>query len=180
MARSPQVETTVLIADPPWPHANGSRTNSGKSPKYPLMLLSEICALGPVVRKLAGDDAVLYLWVTSPCLLKSAEVLESWGFTYRSYHAWVKDRAACGFWNRSDAEVCIVAERGRPSSPAGALPRTVFRAPRLRGVHSSKPSVIHEVVERLWKDSRKVELFARSVRPGWACYGSDLGLPVGS
>lgn len=39
-------KTTVIIADPPWPHANGSRTNSGKSPKYPLMNLREIAALG--------------------------------------------------------------------------------------------------------------------------------------
>ncbi len=139
------------------------------------MLLSEICALGPTVRELAGDHAVLYLWVTAPCLLKSGEVLEAWGFTYRSYHVWAKDQPACGFWNRSDAEVCLVAERGRPAAPSDALPRTVLRASRLRTAHSSKPSVVHEVVERLWPAARKVELFARAVRPGWACYGSDLG-----
>lgn len=66
--RVSDASTTVMLADPPWPHANGSRTNSGKSPKYPLMNLREIAALGPAVSELAGSHAVLYLWSTGPHL----------------------------------------------------------------------------------------------------------------
>ena len=108
---------TVMIADPPWPHANGSRTNSGKSPKYQLMNLKEIAALGPVVTKLAGDDAVLYLWATCPHLPGAIATIESWGFRYRSYLVWRKQTVASGYWARSDAEICLIAEKGYPQGP---------------------------------------------------------------
>jgi N6-adenosine-specific RNA methylase IME4 len=129
-----------------------------------------------MVKNLVGEHAVLYLWVTAPYLLKSVEVLETWGFSYRSYHVWSKEKVGTGFWARSDAEVCLIAERGRPAPPPSSeLEKTIFRAPKLCNQHSSKPSRIHDVVERCWPESRKIELFARAVRPGWECYGSDLG-----
>lgn len=169
-------DTTVIVADPPWPHANGSRTNSGKSPKYPLMNLREIAALGPTVTRLAGDNAVLYLWATSPHLPGAIDTVSAWGFTYRSFHVWSKDRVACGFWSRSNAELCIVAERGRPAAPPASLLLTsvIEGAPEADG-HSTKPSVIHALVERLWPDARKIELFARREREGWRGVGYDLG-----
>lgn len=169
-------ETTVIIADPPWPHANGSRTNSGKSPKYPLMNLREIAALGPAVIDLAGENAVLYLWATSPHLPGAIDTVQAWGFAYRSFHVWSKDRVACGFWSRSNAELCIIAERGRPSAPPASLLLTsvIKGAPEADG-HSTKPSVIHELVERLWPEANKIELFARRRRAGWRVVGSDLG-----
>lgn len=168
--------TSVIVADPPWPHANGSRTNSGKSPKYPVMLLREIAALRSPVTAMAGDDAVLYMWSTTPHLPGAIQVMEAWGFRYRSLLVWRKRSVAAGFWVRSDAEVCLIGERGRPCAPSAAdLPRTIIDADRTERRHSSKPDAIHRIVERLWPEARKIELFARQERTGWACYGADLG-----
>ena len=175
-ARVSDAETVVVVADPPWPHANGSRTNSGKSPKYALMNLAEIAALGPAVRQLAGGHAVLYLWVTGPHLPGGVEVLSAWGFIYRSFHVWRKRRIACGYWSRSNSEIVLVGERGRPSKPTpGSLMPSAFDGdPADRG-HSSKPDTLHGNAERLWPGAAKVELFAREAVAGWRCYGSDLG-----
>ena len=167
---------TVMIADPPWPHANGSRTNSGKSPKYQLMNLKEIAALGPVVTKLAGDDAVLYLWATCPHLPGAIATIESWGFRYRSYLVWRKQTVASGYWARSDAEICLIAEKGYPQGPdKSSLPRTIIEGQRVQGRHSSKPDAVHGIVERLWPNARKVELFGRTMRAGWEVYGDEFG-----
>lgn len=169
-------ETTVLIADPPWPHANGSRTNSGKSPKYPLMNLKQLSALGVGVQKLVGPNAVLYLWSTGPHLPGALETIDAWGFTYRSFHVWAKHRPACGFWARSDAELCLIAERGKPAKPlASQLPRSTITGKPETVRHSAKPDAIHLIAERLWPAARKIEFFARTTRKGWEGYGSDLG-----
>ena len=170
-------ETTVILADPPWPHANGSRTNSGKSPKYPLMNLREIAALGPTIIAEAGEHAMLALWATGPHLPGAVDVLRSFGFTYRSFRVWRKRKIACGFWVRSNAEIVLIGERGRPSSPrGGTLRRTIFDGDAVTPeFHSSKPSELHEMAESSWPESRKVELFATAERPGWECYGTDLG-----
>lgn len=174
--RSNAKETTIVLADPPWPHANGSRTNSGKSPKYPLMTLREVAALGGAVSQMAGDDAVLYLWATTPHLPGAIETIAAWGFTYRSLHVWRKTKIACGFWARSNAEIVLIGERGRPCAPIGSmLMPTILEGVAEAQAHSSKPTVVHEIIERQWGASRKIELFARQNRPGWECYGSDLG-----
>jgi DNA (cytosine-5)-methyltransferase 1 len=181
--RVDQEMTTVVLADPPWPHANGSRTNSGKSPKYPLMNLREIEALGDTVANLVGDHAILYMWATAPHLPGALAVISAWGFVYRSYLIWKKTKISCGFWARSNAEIVLISERGRPCAPAReTLPATVFSAQPVEARHSSKPDWLHSLVEQSWPGARKIELFARTERIGWTCYGSDLGhkiLPSG-
>lgn len=174
--RASESQTCVMIADPPWPHANGSRTNSGKSPKYPLMNLRELADIGPTVASLAGENSVIYIWSTTPHLPGALATMAAWGFTYRSLHVWKKTGIAPGFWARSNAELCLIGERGRPSAPpASLIGTTIIEGARLVGRHSSKPDAIHTTVERLWPTTRKVEIFARDGRPGWECIGGDLG-----
>ena len=171
--------TTIILADPPWPHANGSKTNSGKSPKYPLMNLREIACLGEAIGALAGDDAVLYLWATGPHLPGAISTVSEWGFTYRSFHVWKKRRLACGFWARSNAELLLIAERGRPCPPRpAALAPTVMDGDPWSSMHSAKPDFAHAQIERQWPHARKIELFARQSRSGWETLGSDLGMHI--
>lgn len=74
------------------------------------------------VEKIAGDDSILFLWITFPCLLEGISVMESWGFTYKTCgFNWVKRNKKAdtffmglGFWTRSNSEICILGTRGRP------------------------------------------------------------------
>jgi N6-adenosine-specific RNA methylase IME4 len=144
------------------------------------MNLREIKELRGAVAALSGDHAVLYAWATAPHLPGAIDVLSAWGFTYRSYLVWKKSKIACGFWARSNAEIVLIGERGRPCAPASAtLPATVFEAPALQIRHSSKPDRLHEIIEASWPRSRKIELFARTERVGWEAYGTDLGHVIG-
>jgi N6-adenosine-specific RNA methylase IME4 len=168
---------TVLLADPPWPHANGSRTNSGKSPKYPLMSFEAINALAPAAQETTGEHGVLYLWSTSPHLPRAIETMVAWGFTYRSWHVWRKQKIACGFWVRSNAELVLIGERGRPAKPLVLHP-SVIEGSGWSAIHSAKPDRLHAIIEQAWPRSRKVEWFARQQRDGWECLGSDLGAMI--
>ena len=69
----------VIYADPPWSY-NFSRSESRKVENhYPTMTLDEIKKLSIP----AEDNAVLYLWATSPKLPEALEVMTAWGFAYK-------------------------------------------------------------------------------------------------
>ena len=163
----------VVLADPPWryehPPMSGSRA---VETHYPTMDLAAIKALP--VGELLADDAVLFLWTTSPKLAESIEVLPAWGFGYRTCAVWVKASVGMGYYFRQRHELLLVGARGKMAPPAPADRRdSVFEAPRTK--HSEKPAAVHEWIEQAYADEPKVELFARKPRAGWAVWGNEVG-----
>lgn len=176
----------VIYADPPWRFATWSDRGKGRSPEawYDCMRLEDIAALP--VRSWAADDAVLLLWATDPLLPRALEIVEAWGFTYKTVgFCWVKvnRRSAppwnerdfftgLGFWTRANAELCLLATRGRPRRLAGDVRRLIV-SPRRE--HSRKPDEAYERIERLCAGPY-LELFARTRRPGWDSWGRQTDL----
>ena len=87
-------EYPVLLADPPWRYQFAETKSRAIENQYPTMPLDAICALEPP----AANDAVLYLWATSPKLQEALKVLKAWRFDYRTNLVWVKDRVGMGYW----------------------------------------------------------------------------------
>jgi N6-adenosine-specific RNA methylase IME4 len=54
--------------------------------------------------------------------------------------------------------------------------RQVIFAPRGKR-HSEKPQQVHEGLERLYGDVRRLELFGRRERPGWKVWGNQVEGP---
>lgn len=182
----------VLYADPPWTFATYSDRGKGRSAEahYDCMSLDAIKALP--VRELAADDAILLLWATDPLLPRAFEVIEAWGFAYKTVgFYWVKlnrGRSAgpalaeadfftgLGFWTRANPEPCLLATRGRPKRQAGNV-RRLLVAPRRE--HSRKPDEAYTRIEAL-AEGPYLELFARATRSGWHGWGLERGLFDGS
>jgi N6-adenosine-specific RNA methylase IME4 len=61
---------------------------------YPTMALEDICALP--IADIAYEDSVLFLWATAPKLAESIQVVEAWGFSYRTCMVWAKDKIGLG------------------------------------------------------------------------------------
>lgn len=40
--------------------------------------------------------------------------------------------------------------------------------------HSQKPQVAYEIIERLYPDTNKLEMYARNYREGWDCWGDEV------
>jgi hypothetical protein len=92
----------VIVADPEWDDDVWSReTGMNKHPAnhYPTSDVETIKAR-PVL-SIAADDAVLFLWSTNQHLRVAMDVMEAWGFQYRSNYVWKKPSPGTGFWNRS-------------------------------------------------------------------------------
>lgn len=163
----PDRKYPVIYADPPWRYEHSVSGSREIENQYPTMTLDEIKAL----RIPAQDDAVLFLWATSPKLLEAMEVLEAWGFLYRTCAVWDKEKIGMGYYFRQQHELLLVATRGSLPTPE---PRnrvsSVFRTPRAE--HSEKPECVYEALEAMYPRMPKLELFARKARAGWEAWGN--------
>jgi N6-adenosine-specific RNA methylase IME4 len=165
----------VILADPPW-HFEVYNESSGveraAGNHYPTMSLEEICALP--VKELATDSAALFLWVTAPHLEQAHHVIRAWGFIPKTGFVWVKDRFGLGYFLRGRHEHLLIAVRGDMPCPLPSRrPDSVIKAPRRE--HSRKPDEAYALIERMYPDLPKIELFARATRAGWAAWGNQAG-----
>lgn len=168
---------SLIYADPPWSFSTYSARGKGRSADshYDCLSLDEIKSLP--CESLADTNCVLLLWTTDPFLEKAFEVIESWGFVYKTVgFYWVKsnDFMGTGYWTRANPEQCLLATRGHPHRLHSDVRKLVV-SPRRE--HSQKPDEIYPAIERLCSGPY-LELFARQHQPGWDSWGleSDSGI----
>jgi N6-adenosine-specific RNA methylase IME4 len=166
----------VIAADPPWRFEvfnedSGSDRAAGNH--YPTMDLAAIKAV-PIP---AADDCALFMWATVPMLPAALEVMAAWGFNYKSLIVWDKGRDGTGYWVRGRVEILLIGTRGNVPAPVpGEQPPQLITA--LRGRHSEKPAIVAEIIERLYPNIPKIELFARTRRDGWGAWGNEVPSPA--
>lgn len=162
----------AILADPPW--STNQVGKYGASRHYPVMKLNDICALR--VDKLAADDAHLWLWVTNSNFFEGIDVMNAWGFSYRSCLTWVKygKTNGLGVYLRNQTEHLLLGVRG--SAPIRFRSQgTWFIAPRQE--HSHKPEEQYAIIERC-SPGPYLELFARRKQPGWDLWGNEVNCDV--
>jgi N6-adenosine-specific RNA methylase IME4 len=158
----------VIYADPPWSYVQ-SGVVGGVKGEYITMTDAEICAL-PVP---AADDAVLYLWATSPLLPIAFDVIKAWGFSYKSSAVWDKERPGIGFWFIGQHEHLLVGVRGNVRPPVPSLRiSSVIRC--RRGLHSRKPDYVRDRIAAWFPDVPRLEMFTRLKCPGWDAFGNQV------
>jgi len=185
----------AILADPPWRWESWGRYRGQRASLAPIgdrsvdkhydtMEATNIRDLP--VAGLAAKDCVLFMWGTWPMLPEAMDVLQSWGFEYKTCaFSWMKANGTqiemfdaeitadmlLGYWTRANSEYCLLGTRGKPKR-LNADVRQGIIAPRRE--HSRKPDGIHERIERLVAGPY-VELFARQRRPNWDCWGNEVG-----
>ena len=156
----------VIYADPPWSYNNSGFTQSAAS-QYPTMAIDEICELH--VSDIADNDAVLFLWATSPLLPDALKVIIAWGFEYKASIIWVKDKApGMGWWVNTKHEILLIASKSN-NHPLEKFDSVVEESVTR---HSKKPNVFYSMIEKMYTGA-KIELFAREKREGWEVWGNE-------
>lgn len=166
----------VIYADPPWkPDESVLDPTREIENAYPTMTIDELIALAPTIDALALDDCVLLMWTVAPKLPDAVRLVDAWGFEYKTSAVWVKPSIGMGYWFRARHELLFVAVRGAPLTPTEEnRPDSVITAPRL--AHSQKPDLVYGLIERMFPNVPKVEIFARAERAGWARATNEIEL----
>ena len=161
----------VILCDPPWRYEYAESDSRAIENQYPTMPVEDICGLP--VGGIVNDDAVLFMWATSPKLAESLDVIKAWGFEYRTCAVWDKAVIGMGYYFRQQHELLLVATRGSLPAPAPAnRPSSVILS--RREAHSKKPDSVYEIIEAMYPELPKLEMFARLPRDGWVSWGNEV------
>jgi len=167
----PNRKYQIIYADPPWQYGNSMPGYFKEQANYyPLMTIDEICNLP--IRELSDNNSALFLWVTSPILEESFRVINAWGFEYKTSFIWDKIKHTMGHYSSVRHELLLLCIKGTYPIQNIKLYDSVYSEERTE--HSKKPDFYYEMIEYLYPNSNKIELFARNKRDNWDNYGNQL------
>lgn len=160
----------VLYCDPPWRYEHCESDSRAIENQYPTMELGDICVLP--IGKITTPDCILFMWATSPKLAEAMSVLKAWGFIYRTCAVWVKDKIGMGYYFRQQHELLLVATKGNiPVPQPSARVSSIIEGKREK--HSAKPEYVYGIIESMYPEFDKCELFQRTPRKGWHGWGNQ-------
>ncbi len=174
----PNKKYQIIYADPPWSYKDKALAgNRGAACKYKTQSKDWIDNLP--VDTIADTDCVLFLWVTMPKLNECWELIDKWGFTYKTAaFTWVKRNKksdswfwGMGRWTRANPEICLLATKGNPKRLSASV-HSVIDTPIRE--HSQKPDEVRDLIVQLLGDLPRIELFARSKTKGWDVWGDEV------
>jgi len=165
----PEGEFNVIYADPPWKYEFTMTYSRDITNHYPVMELEEIKTL----KIPSAKDSILLLWTTVTKLEESLQVLNAWGFTYKTHMVWVKDKIGMGYWFRGKHELLLLGIKGNFKTPESSILKpSVLEAPRTE--HSVKPHDVYEIIEEYFPNGKYLELFSRNKRDNWVMWGDEV------
>ena len=175
----------TVLADPPWQFQNrtGKMAPEHKRlARYPTMTLEDIKNIP--VEAIVKETAHLYLWVPNALLADGLQVMEQWGFTYKTNLVWYKirkdggpDRRGVGFYFRNVTEMILFGVRGKKArtlQPGRSQENIISTQKR---EHSRKPDEQYGIIEAC-SPGPYIELFARGPRKGWFGWGNQADVYV--
>jgi site-specific DNA-methyltransferase (adenine-specific) len=191
----------IIYADPPWSYKDKNplgrtRGRYGAADHYQTMTLTEIKELN--VQRIAAGNCVLFLWAVAPQLPAAIEVINAWGFQYKTIaFVWIKLEQngerffGTGAYTKSNAELCLLGVRGKvgrlvrgsvndPDNVLRVISNkesqiiTTSRKNRSGRFHSVKPDKAYTKIESLFGKVPRIELFARNEKEGWDCWGNQV------
>ena len=167
----PDGKYNVIYADPPWKYDFGFDIYGAADRHYHTMTIQELCDLP--IPALVEDNAVLFLWVTSPKLFDAQKIIQAWGFDYKTSFVWDKVKHVMGHYNSVRHEFLLVCVKGSFPKQSNTLHDSVIEIER-SDEHSEKPDYFRQLIEDMYPKSKKIELFARQCSEGWDSWGNEL------
>lgn len=170
----------IIYADPPWSYRSGKVQGTARN-HYETMKDEELYHLP--VQNLADKNCVLFLWCTFPKLPEALKLIEAWGFTFKTVgFVWIKQNKSgkgyflgLGWWTRSNAEICLIAVKGKPKRKSASVRQLLFSPVE---EHSKKPDEARDKIIELMGDLPRIELFARRETPGWDVWGNEVASTI--
>jgi N6-adenosine-specific RNA methylase IME4 len=171
----------LIYADPPWKQSKGGKksvreNSSGKPLDYPTCSLDEIKEQLRLATESTTENSILFLWTIDKYLFEAQQIAESLGYKLHARMIWDKVTGIpAAFTVRYGHEYLLYMYKGKLTPVAkderGKI-HTVFRERVTK--HSKKPDIAYEIIERLYPDLKKLEMYARETRNGWDSFGNEV------
>lgn len=171
----------LIYADPPWKQSKGGKKSvrpksSGVDLDYPVIGLDEIKYHLKQVDKLSEENTILFLWTIDKYLFEAQQIAESIGYKLHARMIWNKvNGIPAAFTIRYGHEYLLYMYKGKllpvDKDQRGKI-HSVFTEKVKR--HSQKPEIAYQIIEKLYPDTRKIEMYARNYREGWDCWGNEV------
>ncbi len=176
----PKGKWQVLYIDPPWAYDVDLSEGATRSPtnNYPVMELEELKKFGEKVKEVSHKDCTLFMWITAPKLNWLNDVLEAFGFEYKTNLIWDKVKPNMGHYSSVRHEILIIAGKGKCAPTCDG--KTIQSVDSVQSIensarHSEKPLEFMDIIDRLYPDCKKLEMFARNKeqRKNWTYWGQE-------
>ena len=171
---------SVIYADPPWKQSKGGKktvrkNSSGKPLDYPTISIEEIKEHIKQATSLTTENSVLFLWTIDKYLFDAQRIAEELGYKLHARMIWNKVTGIpAAFTIRYGHEYLLYMYKGK------LIPVDVDERGKIHSVfteqvkkHSQKPQVAYEIIERLYPHRNRLEMYARSQRENWDCWGNE-------
>lgn len=171
----------LIYTDPPWNQKKGGkracRPNQGRELDYSTITLGEIMDIHRAVFRHTEEKHNVFMWTIDKYLYKSEEMMKMLGYELHARFVWDKENGvAPAFTVRFSHEYLLwFYKKGKMLMPCENMRgkyTTVLREPSTK--HSKKPVCAYEMLENMFPNAKKLELFARNERNGWDCWGNEV------
>ncbi len=179
----PEGKYQVIYIDIPWAYDVDLSDGATRSPtnNYPVMGLEEIKKFGEEIKKISHKDCVMFLWITAPKLNWLNNVLEAFEFEYKTNLIWDKVKPNMGHYSSVRHEILIIAGKGKCAPTCdGKTIQSIDSVQSIEksNIHSQKPEEFINIIEKLYPNCKKIELFARNnkKRKNWDYWGQEANI----
>lgn len=171
----------LIYTDPPWNQTKGGkrkcRPNQGKELDYSTLSMSEIKNIHQEAFKLCNLKHNVFMWTIDKFLHETEQMMKELGYDLHARIIWDKENGiAPAFTLRYSHEYLLwFYKKGHLLMPCKNMRgkyTTVLRESSTK--HSKKPECAYVMLEQLFPNTNKIELFARNEREGWDCWGNEV------
>nr|DAP55900.1 MAG TPA: N6 adenosine methyltransferase subunit [Caudoviricetes sp.] len=149
---------------------------SGKGLDYEVLSLEDIENHLNVASSLSEDNNILFLWTIEKYLFEAENIAKKLGYKLHARMIWDKVTGIpAAFTIRYGHEYLLYMYKGKFTPVAKDCRgkyHSVFREKVTK--HSKKPEIAYEIIESLYPQVNRLELYARNERDGWDCWGNEV------
>lgn len=171
----------IVYTDPPWQQKKGGkrgcRPKQGRELDYQTCTLEEIKEIHRVAISLCNEKHNIFMWTIDKYLHEAEEMMKELGYELHARFVWDKTNGVAPaftvrfsheyllwFYRRSQILMPCESMRGKFT--------TVLRESST--IHSKKPECAYKMLEEMFPEAKKLEMFARKKREGWDCWGNEV------
>ena len=99
-------------------------------------------------------------------------LIKAWGFKYKTSMIWDKIKHNVGNYVSVRHELLLICTKGSCTPDIKKLDDSVYSEERTE--HSKKPLYFRSLIDKLYPNGNRIELFAREKAKGWDVWGNEV------